>query len=190
MMWPNSPAFTLVIVPAMTMNEKAIGIKFFLRIVIPRCSMGDCQVIPRATTHKSMPPRALSMAMPKSQARPVKAVMDAREMATCRKIMARAMSLCGRFRRQDLVLAAVESCSRSDCGFRRGFCRDGQWQSVAAADLAHVRVGNIVPADLQLSDGQILVDQSALTCRREGYPKAVCGQYPACGNQGEGGVMY
>ena len=80
-------------------------------------------------------------------------------------------------------------CSRSDCGFRRGFCRDGQWQSVAA-DLVHVRVGNIVPADLQLSDGQILVDQSALTCRREGYPGAVCGQYPSCGNQGAGGVMY
>ncbi|MHB8237381.1 MAG: plasma-membrane proton-efflux P-type ATPase [Acidithiobacillus ferrivorans] len=47
-------------------------------------------------------------------------------------------------------------------------CRDGQWQSISAADLVpgdlvHVRVGDIVPADLHLSDGSILVDQSALT---------------------------
>ena len=47
-------------------------------------------------------------------------------------------------------------------------CRDGQWQSLSAADLVpgdlvHVRVGDIVPADLHLSDGSILVDQSALT---------------------------
>ncbi|MFA7495783.1 MAG: plasma-membrane proton-efflux P-type ATPase [Acidithiobacillus sp.] len=47
-------------------------------------------------------------------------------------------------------------------------CRDGQWQSISAADLVpgdlvHVRVGDMVPADLHLSDGGILVDQSALT---------------------------
>ncbi|MCL4527285.1 MAG: plasma-membrane proton-efflux P-type ATPase [Gammaproteobacteria bacterium] len=47
-------------------------------------------------------------------------------------------------------------------------CRDGQWQSIPAADLVpgdlvHVRVGDMVPADLCLSDGGILVDQSALT---------------------------
>lgn len=47
-------------------------------------------------------------------------------------------------------------------------CRDGQWCSLPAADLVpgdmvHVRVGDIVPADLTLSDGQILIDQSALT---------------------------
>ncbi len=47
-------------------------------------------------------------------------------------------------------------------------CRDGKWQSVSAAelvpgDLVHVRVGDIVPADLTISEGQILVDQSALT---------------------------
>ena len=47
-------------------------------------------------------------------------------------------------------------------------CRDGQWCSLSAADLVpgdmvHVRVGDIVPADLTLSDGQILIDQSALT---------------------------
>jgi H+-transporting ATPase len=46
--------------------------------------------------------------------------------------------------------------------------RDGKWQSIEAADLVpgdlvHVRVGDIVPADLHLSDGNVLVDQSTLT---------------------------
>ncbi|MHB1512383.1 plasma-membrane proton-efflux P-type ATPase [Acidiferrobacter sp.] len=46
--------------------------------------------------------------------------------------------------------------------------RDGQWRSIAAhdivpGDLAHVRVGDIVPADMVLTDGHVLVDQSALT---------------------------
>ncbi len=47
-------------------------------------------------------------------------------------------------------------------------CRDGHWQTIPAAelvpqDLVHIRVGDIVPADLQISDGNILVDESALT---------------------------
>ena len=47
-------------------------------------------------------------------------------------------------------------------------CRDGSWQVIAAAelvpgDLIHVRPGDIVPADLKLEEGTILVDQSALT---------------------------
>ncbi len=47
-------------------------------------------------------------------------------------------------------------------------CRDGQWSTIAArdlvpGDLVHVRVGDIVAADMILADGQILVDQSALT---------------------------
>lgn len=46
--------------------------------------------------------------------------------------------------------------------------RDGTWRTVAAADvvpgdLVHVRVGDIVPADMKLTDGNVLVDQSALT---------------------------
>ncbi len=46
--------------------------------------------------------------------------------------------------------------------------RDGQWQVLPAAnlvpdDLVHLRVGDIVPADIELTDGQILVDQSQLT---------------------------
>ena len=46
--------------------------------------------------------------------------------------------------------------------------RDGQWQQVPARDLVpgdavHLRVGDIVPADLILSQGDLLLDQSALT---------------------------
>lgn len=46
--------------------------------------------------------------------------------------------------------------------------RDGQWQVIAAAeivpdDLVRLRVGDIVPADIRLVDGEILVDQSVLT---------------------------
>ena len=46
--------------------------------------------------------------------------------------------------------------------------RGGQWQLVPArelvpGDIVHVRTGDIVPADLRLSDGHVEVDQSALT---------------------------
>ncbi len=46
--------------------------------------------------------------------------------------------------------------------------RDGRWQvapieHLVPGDVVHVRVGDIVPADLRLSDGEALVDQSALT---------------------------
>jgi len=46
--------------------------------------------------------------------------------------------------------------------------RDGHWQVVPAAeivpdDLVRLRVGDIVPADVHLTDGEILVDQSVLT---------------------------
>ena len=46
--------------------------------------------------------------------------------------------------------------------------RDGRWQLVLAQDLVpgdvvHVRMGDLAPADVILRDGQILVDQSALT---------------------------
>ncbi|WP_308389966.1 plasma-membrane proton-efflux P-type ATPase [Acidithiobacillus sp. AMEEHan] len=47
-------------------------------------------------------------------------------------------------------------------------CRDGSWTEVPASelvpgDLVHVRMGDIVPADMTVSDGQVSVDQSALT---------------------------
>ncbi|WP_312260983.1 plasma-membrane proton-efflux P-type ATPase [Candidatus Igneacidithiobacillus taiwanensis] len=47
-------------------------------------------------------------------------------------------------------------------------CRDGTWRSIPAAelvpgDLLHVRMGDIVPADMQITEGQVQVDQSALT---------------------------
>ena len=46
--------------------------------------------------------------------------------------------------------------------------RDGRWQLVSAQDLVpedivHVRMGDIAPADARLLDGQLLLDQSALT---------------------------
>jgi len=47
-------------------------------------------------------------------------------------------------------------------------CRDGDWTRVPAEelvrdDLVHVRQGDLVPADLILTDGQVSLDQSALT---------------------------
>jgi H+-transporting ATPase len=46
--------------------------------------------------------------------------------------------------------------------------RDGRWQVVDAerlvpGDLVHIRVGDIVPADLVVSEGKVSVDQSVLT---------------------------
>ncbi|HEV2328989.1 MAG TPA: plasma-membrane proton-efflux P-type ATPase [Verrucomicrobiae bacterium] len=46
--------------------------------------------------------------------------------------------------------------------------RDGQWQTIGAEelvpdDLIHLRQGGIVPADIRLLNGSLLVDQSALT---------------------------
>ncbi len=47
-------------------------------------------------------------------------------------------------------------------------CRDGQWTTLPAAslvpgDLVYLRMGDIAPADLRILDGQVLVDESALT---------------------------
>ena len=46
--------------------------------------------------------------------------------------------------------------------------RDGQWNTISAEelvpdDLIHLRQGTIVPADVRVCDGSLLVDQSALT---------------------------
>lgn len=46
--------------------------------------------------------------------------------------------------------------------------RDGQWQMIAAlelvpGDIIHLRMGDLVPADATLIDGQVEIDQSALT---------------------------
>ena len=46
--------------------------------------------------------------------------------------------------------------------------RDGKWQMVSAenlvpGDVVHLRMGDLVPADMQLMDGQIQMDQSSLT---------------------------
>jgi H+-transporting ATPase len=46
--------------------------------------------------------------------------------------------------------------------------RDGRWQWVPAqelvpGDVVHIRLGDLLPADIRLQDGQVLLDQSALT---------------------------
>ncbi|MFP3164669.1 MAG: plasma-membrane proton-efflux P-type ATPase [Acidianus sp.] len=46
--------------------------------------------------------------------------------------------------------------------------RDGQWKVIPArllvpGDVVHIRLGDIVPADIKLFEGEVLVDQSALT---------------------------
>ena len=47
-------------------------------------------------------------------------------------------------------------------------CRDGVWTTLPAeelvqGDLVHLRQGSVVPADVRLADGSLLVDQSVLT---------------------------
>ena len=46
--------------------------------------------------------------------------------------------------------------------------RDGSWQSLPAArlvpgDIVHLRMGDLSPADIRIADGDVLLDQSALT---------------------------
>lgn len=46
--------------------------------------------------------------------------------------------------------------------------RDGSWmmlpsEGLVPGDLVHVRAGDFVPADLRLAEGDVLLDQSALT---------------------------
>jgi H+-transporting ATPase len=46
--------------------------------------------------------------------------------------------------------------------------RDGRWQAISAellvpGDVVHLRLGDLTPADVRLTDGQVLLDQSALT---------------------------
>ncbi len=46
--------------------------------------------------------------------------------------------------------------------------RDGRWQTITAqelvpGDVVHVRLGDLAPADIRLTEGAVLLDQSALT---------------------------
>ncbi len=60
------------------------------------------------------------------------------------------------------------SLLRSRLAIRARVCRDARWQLIDAerlvpGDVVHIRVGDIVPADLVVSDGTVSVDQSVLT---------------------------
>ncbi len=71
------------------------------------------------------------------------------------------------FRQEHKAQGALDALRRRLHIVARVF-RDGQWRSIPARDLVpgdfvHIRVGDIVPADMVLEDGQVLVDQSALT---------------------------
>jgi H+-transporting ATPase len=51
---------------------------------------------------------------------------------------------------------------------RARILRDGQWQTLPAlelvpGDIVHLRMGDLVPADLRLYEGQVQLDQSSLT---------------------------
>ncbi len=65
--------------------------------------------------------------------------------------------------------------------------RDGQWQlrpaqELVPGDVVHLRMGDLVPADLRVASGQVLVDQSALT--GESVPvEAGSGQVTYAGTQ-------
>jgi H+-transporting ATPase len=65
--------------------------------------------------------------------------------------------------------ASALSALKSQLAVRARVLRDGRWQEIAAADLVpgdvvRIRLGDIVPADAKLVDGDYLsVDQSALT---------------------------
>ncbi len=55
--------------------------------------------------------------------------------------------------------------------------RDGQWHTIGAEelvpdDLVHLRQGGIVPADVRLCEGSLLMDQSALTGESAAVPVA------------------
>lgn len=64
--------------------------------------------------------------------------------------------------------ATALSLLRSRLAVHAKVRRDGRWQVVDASllvpgDLVHIRVGDIVPADLEVGDGSVSVDQSVLT---------------------------
>ena len=59
--------------------------------------------------------------------------------------------------------------------------RDGKWNLIPAAelvpgDIVHVRMGDIVPADIKIISGEVLSDQSALTGESEPVRKGKDGR--------------
>jgi len=66
--------------------------------------------------------------------------------------------------RADKALALL----KSRLSVKTRVLRDGRWQVISApelvpGDVVHLRMGDLVPADMQLEEGDVLVDQSALT---------------------------
>lgn len=69
---------------------------------------------------------------------------------------------------QEQRASAAVAALRSKLQVTARVLRDGRWQAVPAralvtGDVARVRAGDFVPADLQLLDGTLRLDESALT---------------------------
>ena len=69
---------------------------------------------------------------------------------------------------QEQNAAQALSILRQRLSIQARVLRDGRWQTLAAkelvpGDVAYVRVGDLVAADLKLVEGDVLLDQSALT---------------------------
>ena len=69
---------------------------------------------------------------------------------------------------QESRASAAVALLRSRLQVQARVRREGRWRLVAAAevvpgDFVHVRAGDVVPADMELSEGEVSVDNSALT---------------------------
>ncbi len=78
---------------------------------------------------------------------------------------------------QEQRASAAVAALRRELQIAARVVRDGRWQTVAArelvrGDVVRVRAGDFVPADLQLIEGELRIDQSALTGESQELPRA------------------